>query len=98
MHPAERAQSASAARVMLQSGPFSPVFARENEQLPRAGGFRASSRLRVQQLATRQPQIGQRKQRVQLFGVLGQTAITNIHMPELALDHAKWVLHLGSDQ
>jgi hypothetical protein len=43
------------------------------------------------------PQIGQRKQRLQLRRVLGQAAVAHLHMTELALDDTEWVLHLGSD-
>ncbi len=43
------------------------------------------------------PQIGQRKQRLQLRRVLGQAAIAHLHMPELALDDSERMLHLGAD-
>ena len=43
------------------------------------------------------PQIGQRKHHQQLAGVLGQTPITRLAMPELTLDHPKRMLHLGAD-
>lgn len=53
---------------------------------------RASDRIRVhssphllQQRASHDPQVGQRKQRMQQSGVLGQSPIAHLHMPELAL-------------
>lgn len=43
------------------------------------------------------PQVGERKQRVQLRRVLGQAALAYLHMPKLALDDPKRVLDLGAD-
>jgi hypothetical protein len=43
------------------------------------------------------PQVGQRKHHQQLVGVLGQTPIANLAMPELALDNPKRMLDLGAD-
>ena len=43
------------------------------------------------------PQIGQRKQCVQLRRVLGQAAVAHLHMAELALDDAERMLDLGAD-
>lgn len=49
------------------------------------------------QTPARHPQIGQRKQRVQLRRVLGQAAIAHLRMAELALDDTKRMLDLGTD-
>ena len=46
---------------------------------------------------TPHPQAGQRKHHQHLAGVLGQTPVTRLAMPELTLDHPKWMLHLGTD-
>ena len=43
------------------------------------------------------PQIGQRKQRVQLRRVLGQSPVTNFHVSKLAFDDPKRVFHFGAD-
>lgn len=48
------------------------------------------------QRAPHHPQIAQREQRLQLRRVLGQSPVAHFHMPELALDHPKRVLHLGA--
>ena len=45
----------------------------------------------------RHPEIGEREQCVQLRRVLHQPSVAHLHKPELALDHTKRVLHLGSD-
>lgn len=42
------------------------------------------------------PQIAQREQRLQLRRILGQSPVAHFHMPKLALDHPKRVLHLGA--
>ena len=61
------------------------------------GGLQAHSSLRSHQTAPRHPQVGQREQRVQLRGVLGQSAVAHLHMSKLALDHPKRVFDLGPD-
>ena len=43
------------------------------------------------------PDVGQRKQRDQLCRVLLQSPITHLGVAELALDHSKRMLHLGTD-
>jgi hypothetical protein len=50
-----------------------------------------------QQFSARHPQVGQREQRLQLRRVLDQAPIADLHVPELLLDHAKRVFHLGTD-
>ena len=57
----------------------------------------SSLRLLLQKPVPRHPEVSQRKQRVQLRGVLGQTVVARLHVPELALDHPKRVFQLGSD-
>jgi hypothetical protein len=47
--------------------------------------------------APHHPQVGQRKQRVQLRRVLRQPAVAHLHMPELALDHPERMFDLGPD-
>ena len=49
------------------------------------GGLQAHSSLLSHQTTPRHPQVGQRKQRVQLRGVLGQPAVAHLDMPELTL-------------
>lgn len=71
-------------------GRFDPAEGRFRE-------WRAHSSLRRHQLPPGHPEVGQRKQRVQLRGVLGQSAVSHLHMPELALDHPERVLDLGTD-
>lgn len=44
----------------------------------------------------RHPQVGQRKQRYQLGGILGQAAVANLHMAELTLDYPERMLDLGA--
>ena len=51
----------------------------------------------LQQPAPRHPQIGERKQRVQLRRVLGQAPVTHFHVSELPLDDTERVFHLGPD-
>lgn len=51
----------------------------------------------LQQPAPRHPQIAQRKQRVQLRRVLGQSPVAHFYVPELPLDDPKRVFHLGPD-
>ena len=58
------------------------------------GGLQAHSCLRRHQTAPRHPQVGQRKQRVQLRGVLLQPAVAHLDVPELALDHPERMLDL----
>jgi hypothetical protein len=75
---------------------------------PLKGRFRPASRPSVrlqthsspqllQQRASHHPQLGQRKQRVQLRRVLGQSSAAHLHMPELGLDHPDRVFDLGPD-
>src|SRR6185437_9460014 len=49
------------------------------------------------QLPAHHPDIRQRKQRVQLGGVLGQPAVANFDVAELALDHPEGVLASGAN-
>ena len=63
--------------------------------------YRYPAALRAQlscseELAAHHPDIGQRKQRVQLGGVLGQAAVADFDIAELALDHPEGVLATGS--
>ena len=51
----------------------------------------------LQQPTPHHPQIAQRKQRVQLRRVLGQSPITHFHVSELAFDDPKRVFHLSPD-
>lgn len=51
----------------------------------------------LQESAPRHPQIGERKQRMQLRCVLGQSPIANLYVPELALDDPERMFHLGAD-
>jgi hypothetical protein len=81
----------------LIGGRFRPICASARR---RSGGCRVAqthSCLHLAQLAAHHPQVGEREQRVQLRRVLGQPAIANLHMAELAFDHPKWVFHLGTD-
>ena len=59
--------------------------------------FRAHSCPGPQQLRACHPQVGQRKQRDNLGGVLLESAVANLHKAELALDHPKGMLHFGPD-
>lgn len=61
------------------------------------GRWQTHSCLQPQQSAPRHPQIGERKQRVQLRRVLGQSQVAHLHVAELALDDPKRVFHLGPD-
>ena len=58
--------------------------------------IRAHSSLRPQDLPTRHPQIGQRKQCHQLRRVLGLPFVAHLGETELALDDSKRVFHLGA--
>ena len=58
----------------------------------RFGGVQAYSCLHGHQTAPRHPQIGQRKQRVQLRSILLQPAVAHLDVPKLALDHPKRIL------
>ena len=49
----------------------------------------------VQKPVPRHPEIGERKQRVQLRRVLHQAAVAHLDISELALDHPKWMFDLG---
>jgi hypothetical protein len=59
--------------------------------------LRAHSCPHRHQFSAHQPQIGQREQRVQLRGVLGQSSVADLGMSELALDHPERVFDLGAD-
>lgn len=59
--------------------------------------LQAHSSLHRQQLVAHHPQIGQRKQRLELQRVLLQTPVAHLHISKLPLDHPKGVLHLGPD-
>ena len=72
------------------SAPFQPNSGR-------FGGLQVHSCLHSHQTASRHPQIGQRKQRVQLRSVLLQSAIAHLDVTELALDHPERMLDLGPD-
>lgn len=61
------------------------------------GELHTHSCLHRHQFSPRHPQVGQREQRVQLRGVLLQPSVAHFHMPELALDHPKGMLDLGTD-
>lgn len=49
------------------------------------------------QRSPRHPQIGQRKQRVQLRGVLDQSTVAHVHMPEPGFEDSGRMLDLGPD-
>ena len=53
--------------------------------------------MRRQQTAPRHPQVGQRKQRVELRGVFLEPAVAHLDVAELALNDPKRLLHLGPD-
>lgn len=61
------------------------------------GGLQAHSCQRCHQTAPRHPRVGQRRQGVQLRGVLLQSAVAHLDVAELALDHPERVLHLRSN-
>ena len=50
----------------------------------------------LQKYLSGHPDIGQRKQRQELGRVLGQPAIANLAVTELAFDHPKGVFHFGA--
>lgn len=54
-----------------------------------SGELRAHSCPGPQQFATHHPEIGQRKQRVQLRGVLGQTSVAHLDVPVLVLENTE---------
>ena len=56
-----------------------------------------SARDSLPQSATRDPQVGQREQRVQLRRVLRQPAIPDLDVAELAFDDAQRMLNPGAD-
>ena len=60
-------------------------------------GPRTHSSLRHQQWPPGHPQVGQGEQRVQLRGVLRQSAVAHLHMAELALDEPERMPDLGAD-
>ena len=81
--------------MSVSRGPF------ENQlcpiPLPFYGMQTHSSPRLLQQCAPHYPQIGQRKQRVQLRRVFEQVALAIVLMPELVLDHPERAFDLGTD-
>ena len=73
-----------------QRGCFQPVF---------QSFFPAQSHscLRAHQSSAHHPQVGQRKQRAKLRGVLLQPAVAHFDVTELALDHTERMLDFGPD-
>ena len=57
--------------------------------------FQAHSCPGLHQFNADDPQLGQRRQRHQLLGVLLQSPVTSLDVTELALDHPKRVLYMG---
>jgi hypothetical protein len=65
-------------------------------QLSPFGGLQAHSSLRpLHKPASGHPDVGQRKQRDELCGVLGKPPVAHFDVTELALDNPKRMLHLG---
>ena len=79
-----------ARRDACRGGRFDPAEGRFR-------GWRAHSSLRRHELPPGHPEVGQREQRVQLGGVLRQSAVANLGVAELALDHPERMLDLGAD-
>ena len=77
--------------ISLSFGPLGPVLG------PLPMFWAHSCRQPLNHSLPDHPQIGQRKHHQQLTGVLGQTPVTRLAMPELTLDHPKRMLHLGTD-
>ena len=64
--------------------------------LPPFGGLQAHSSLRpLHKPASGHPDVGQRKQRDELCGVLGKPPVAHFDVTELSLDNPKRMLHLG---
>ncbi len=70
------------------------LFGPERPFLGAAGGFRPSTH----QCSPRKIKIGQFDQREHLRGVLLDPLVAHLGVPELALDHAKQVLHPRADR
>jgi hypothetical protein len=62
-----------------------------------AGRVRADLPIKYFQRFVSQPQIAQRERLVRLRIVLLQSPVTHLYVPELALEHAKRVLDLGTN-
>ena len=77
--------------ISLSFGPLGPVLG------PLPMFWAHSCRQPLNHSLPDHPQIGQRKHHQQLTGVLGQTPVTRLAMPELTLDHPKRMLDLGTD-
>ena len=78
-------------------GPKAPTHSGSRRVLRRFDALRTHSSHGADQSVARHPQIAQGEQRVQLGGVLRQSALADLHVPELALDHPKRMFHLGTD-
>ena len=76
-------------------GPKAPAHSGSQRVLRCTGqrfdALRTHSSHGADQSVARHPQIAQREQRVQLGGVLRQSAVADLHVPELALDHPERV-------
>ena len=81
----------NAARLVFQSRAFCPFV------WPLGRAYAHSSQQPLQKPAPCHPQIGERKKRVQLRRVLGQSSVAHLHVAELALNDPKRVFHLGPD-
>lgn len=76
--------------------PLKAETGRFSSLLPRFGDLRTHSSLHpLHKPASGHPDIGQRKQRDELCGVLGKPPVAHLGVPELALDDPKRMLHLG---
>ena len=76
--------------------PWKAETGRFSSLLPPFGDLQAHSSLHpLHKPASGHPDIGQRKQRDELCGVLGKTPVANLGVPELTLDDPKRMLHLG---
>jgi hypothetical protein len=85
-------------KLATNSSPTFPSFGPLGPVLGYLPMFWAHSRFQpLNHSLAHHPQVGQRKHHQQLAGVLGQTPVTRLAMPELTLDHPKRMLHLGAD-
>ena len=67
-----------------------------SDLLPPFGDLQAHSSLHpLHKPASGHPDVGQRKQRDELCGVLGKPPVAHLGVPELTLDDPKRMLHLG---
>ena len=89
--------AAIAAVLLASSRHFSRHFWSFAPLLRPLACLQAHSSLRRQQLVAHHPQIGQRKQRLELQRVLLQTSVAHLRVSKLPLDHPKGMLHLGPD-